>query len=63
MQTIIDVIAKSYQSFIYITLLMSVFIFIFSLLGMQLFGGQFDYPDGKPRGNYDRFSIACITVF
>lgn len=34
MQTIIDVIAKSYQSFIYITLLMSVFIFIFSLLGM-----------------------------
>lgn len=63
MQTIIGVIARSYQSFIYITLLMTVFIFIFSLLGMQLFGGKFDYPDGLPRGNYDSFSIAAITVF
>lgn len=63
MQTIIGVIARSYQSFIYITLLMTVFIFIFSLLGMQLFGGKFNYPDGLPRGNYDSFSIAAITVF
>jgi hypothetical protein len=34
MQTILGVIARSYKSFIYITLLMCVFIFIFSLLGM-----------------------------
>mmetsp|Transcript_20712 Transcript_20712/g.31737 ORF Transcript_20712/g.31737 Transcript_20712/m.31737 type:complete len:169 (-) Transcript_20712:3207-3713(-) len=39
MQTILGVIGRSYKSFIYITLLMFVFIFIFSLLGMQLFGG------------------------
>ena len=63
MKTIIDVIARSYESFIYITLLMGVFIFIFSLLGMQLFGGKFNYPDGLPRGNYDSFAIAAITVF
>jgi len=33
MQTIIGVIVKSYKSFIYITLLMFLFIYIFSLLG------------------------------
>jgi hypothetical protein len=63
MQTILGVIARSYKSFIYITLLMCVFIFIFSLLGMQIYGGRFDYEDGKPRGNFDSFSIAAITVF
>jgi hypothetical protein len=63
MQTILGVIGRSYKSFIYITLLMCVFIFIFSLLGMQIYGGRFDYEDGKPRGNFDSFSIAAITVF
>jgi hypothetical protein len=34
MKTIMDVIIRSYKSFIYITLLMFLFIFIYSLLGM-----------------------------
>lgn len=42
---------------------MFVFIFIYTLLGMQVFGGQFNFPDGKPRGNYDSFIIAFLTVF
>jgi hypothetical protein len=63
MKTILGVISRSYKSFIYITLLLFVFIFIYSLLGMQIFGGNFDYEDGKPRGNYDSFAIAGITVF
>ena len=41
MQTIISVIARSYMSFFYITMLMFLFIIIFSLLGTQIFGGQF----------------------
>jgi hypothetical protein len=53
MKTIMDVIMRSYKSFIYITLLMFLFIFIFSLLGMQTFGGQFNYEDGVPKNNYD----------
>ena len=44
-------------------MLLFVFIFIFTLLGMQLFGGRFNFPDGKPRGNYDTFNIALVTVF
>lgn len=63
MQTIIGVMMRSYKSFIYITLLMFLFIFIFALLGMQTFGGNMNYDDGLPRGNYDSFPIAFITIF
>lgn len=63
MQVIIAVVARSAGSFVYITLLMFVFIFIYTLLGMQLFGGQFNFEDGVPRGNYDSFIIAFLTVF
>jgi hypothetical protein len=38
MQTIIHVMVKSYKSFIYITLLMFLFIYIFALLGISMFG-------------------------
>lgn len=44
-------------------MLLFVFIFIFTLLGMQLFGGQFNFDTGVPRGNYDTFNIALVTVF
>lgn len=63
MKVIIAVISRSASSFVYITLLMFVFIFIYTLLGMQLFGGQFNFPDGLPRGNYNSFPIAFLTVF
>jgi len=63
MQVIISVIQRSFSSFTYIALLLFVFIFIYALLGMQLFGGQFDFEDGKPRGNYDEFNVAFVTVF
>ncbi len=39
MKVIIAVISRSASSFVYITLLMFVFIFIYTLLGMQVFGG------------------------
>ena len=63
MQTIMAVIARSYKSFIYITVLMFLFVIIFSLLGMSLFGGSFNFVEGKPRGNYDSFNIAFVTIF
>jgi hypothetical protein len=44
-------------------MLMFLFIIIFSLLGMQTFGGAMMFDDGVPRGNFDQFSIAFITVF
>lgn len=63
MQIILGVMLRSYKSFIYITMLMFLFIFIFALLGMQTFGGQFNYPDGVPKGNFDTFLNAFITTF
>ena len=45
-------------------MLMFLFIIIFSLLGTQVFGGKFgDDISELPRGNYDTFEIAFITVF
>jgi hypothetical protein len=64
MQTIIGVMARSYSSFIYITALMFLFIFIFTLLGMQTFGGIFiDDPEGTPSNNFDSFGVGFITIF
>lgn len=54
---------KSYKSFIYITLLMFLFIYIFSLLGISMFGNQFNFDGELPRGNFDEFGAAFITVF
>lgn len=63
MKVILQVIISSADGFIYITLLMFVFVFIYTLLGMQIFGGKFSFADGKPRGNYDNFLIGFYTVF
>ena len=43
---------------------MFVFMFIYSLLGIQFFGGTFDFGEEiKPRGNYGSFEISFFTVF
>jgi hypothetical protein len=47
----------------YITMLLFVFLFIYTLLGMQMFGGCLDFPTGKPRDNYDSFLVAFYSSF
>ena len=44
-------------------LLLFLFIVIFSLLGMQVFGGKFNFPEQKPRHNFDSFWQSLLTVF
>ena len=63
MQMIVSVMAKSYMSFIYITMLMFLFIYIFALLGMSIFGATMNFPDGRPRSNYDEPLISTVTTF
>ena len=64
MKVIISVVKKSYMSFIYITALMFLFIFIFTLLGMSTFAGYFkDDPEGMPPNNYESFLMAFFTIF
>lgn len=63
MQVIIGVFVRSASSFAYIMMLLFIFLFIYTLLGMQSFGGCLDYPTGKPRGNFDTFLIAFYSSF
>lgn len=65
MAMIIGVIQRAFMDFIWITILMFVFIFIYTLLGRQIFQGRFVLgPDEElPRANFESFTIAFITVF
>ncbi|XP_071552669.1 voltage-dependent calcium channel type A subunit alpha-1 isoform X2 [Panulirus ornatus] len=54
---------SSMRSIISLLFLLFLFILIFALLGMQLFGGSFNFPEETPLANFNTFSIALLTVF
>ncbi|XP_033105567.1 voltage-dependent L-type calcium channel subunit alpha-1D-like [Anneissia japonica] len=56
---------NSMRSIASLLLLLFLFILIFALLGMQVFGGKFNFDDmkEKPRSNFDNFWQALFTVF
>jgi hypothetical protein len=39
------------------------FVFIFAILGMQLFGGAFGSEEERPRWHFDSFTMAFFTAF
>nr|XP_042909199.1 voltage-dependent calcium channel type A subunit alpha-1 isoform X2 [Parasteatoda tepidariorum] len=54
---------SSMRSILSLLFLLFLFILIFALLGMQLFGGAFNFEDGTPPENFNSFPIALLTVF
>ncbi|KAM9784217.1 voltage-dependent P/Q-type calcium channel subunit alpha-1A isoform 7-T7 [Syngnathus typhle] len=54
---------NSMKSIISLLFLLFLFIVVFALLGMQLFGGQFNFENGTPSTNFDTFPAAIMTVF
>uniref|UniRef100_A0A1Y1M5C5 Voltage-dependent L-type calcium channel subunit alpha n=2 Tax=Photinus pyralis TaxID=7054 RepID=A0A1Y1M5C5_PHOPY len=56
---------NSIQSIASLLLLLFLFIVIFALLGMQVFGGRFNFNvnKDKPRHNFDSFWQSLLTVF
>uniref|UniRef100_A0A1I8PXP8 Voltage-dependent calcium channel type A subunit alpha-1 n=1 Tax=Stomoxys calcitrans TaxID=35570 RepID=A0A1I8PXP8_STOCA len=54
---------NSMRSIISLLFLLFLFILIFALLGMQLFGGQFNFSTETPETNFNTFPIALLTVF
>nr|XP_049465999.1 muscle calcium channel subunit alpha-1-like isoform X6 [Anopheles coluzzii] len=56
---------NSIQSIASLLLLLFLFIVIFALLGMQVFGGKFNFNSSvdKPRSNFDSFVQSLLTVF
>uniref|UniRef100_A0A3B3WCT9 Voltage-dependent L-type calcium channel subunit alpha n=1 Tax=Poecilia mexicana TaxID=48701 RepID=A0A3B3WCT9_9TELE len=53
---------NSVRSIASLLLLLFLFIIIFSLLGMQLFGGKFNFDDTR-RSTFDNFPQSLLTVF
>ena len=49
----------------YVILLLILFVFIYALLGIQIYQGKYDFgPDEElPSGNFEEFGIAFVTVF
>jgi voltage-dependent calcium channel L type alpha-1D len=43
--------------------LMGVLLYMFTIMGMELFGGKMDFPEGKPRFHYDTLWQAFVSVF
>ncbi|XP_075051737.1 voltage-dependent L-type calcium channel subunit alpha-1S [Mixophyes fleayi] len=55
---------NSVRSIASLLLLLFLFMIIFALLGMQMFGGKFDFEDTEiRRSTFDNFPQALITVF
>lgn len=55
---------NSVRSIASLLLLLFLFIVISALLGMQLFGGRYDFEDTEVRrSNFDSFPQALISVF
>ncbi|XP_053377535.1 muscle calcium channel subunit alpha-1-like isoform X3 [Mercenaria mercenaria] len=63
LRNLVASLLNSMRSIASLLLLLFLFIVIFALLGMQLFGGKFNFADGKPRSNFDTFYQSLLTVF
>ncbi|XP_076330683.1 muscle calcium channel subunit alpha-1-like [Tachypleus tridentatus] len=65
LRNLVASLINSMRSIASLLLLLFLFIIIFALLGMQVFGGKFNFDSthGKPRSNFDSFWQSLLTVF
>ncbi|XP_074594499.1 ca[2+]-channel protein alpha[[1]] subunit D isoform X2 [Brevipalpus obovatus] len=64
LRNLVASLINSMRAIASLLLLLFLFIVIFSLLGMQVFGGKFNYDENpKARANFDSFWQAMLTVF
>ena len=65
LSNLVTSLTNSIQSIASLLVLLFLFMCIFSLLGMQVFGAKFEYDPlaEKPRGNFDSFYQSLLTVF
>jgi multidrug efflux pump subunit AcrB len=61
MGNLVKSLVNSIASINALLVLLMLFIFIFALLGMQIFGAKFN-PD-ESRSTFDTFYQSCLTVF
>lgn len=64
LRNLVASLINSMRAIASLLLLLFLFIVIFALLGMQVFGGKFNFPDkDKPEANFDSFYQSLLTVF
>jgi Ion transport protein len=63
MKIIVEVISNSLSDFFYTALLLFLFIFIFPLFGMQVFGGHLVSGETSSRASFDSLYSAFLAVF
>lgn len=66
MQIIISVLQRSFEQFIYVALLLSLFLFTYALLGMQLFGNidKSKEPEkALTRINFSNFHQSLVGIY
>lgn len=63
MKYLIHVIKRALENYVYILSLLILFLLIFALLGMNLFGGQFTVLNMQYRQNFDNYNNAFIAAF
>lgn len=63
MKVIVAVVAETAEQFVYVAFLLLLFLFIYALLGMQIFGGTFPDNERLPRTNFDSFVWSFVTLF
>ena len=63
MGNLVKSLVNSIASINALLVLLILFIFIFALLGMQIFGGRFTDDAEESRGTFNNFGQSCLTVF
>lgn len=65
MRQIVDILISTSWNLVYVCMLIGMVLFIYSMLGMQLFGGKLVDEGGvdSPRGHWDTARIAFLTTF
>jgi hypothetical protein len=63
LRNLMETLVRASASVSWLCLLLLLLIFIYALMGMSFFGGNYDFADGKPRNNYDTIWMALITDF
>ena len=61
MGNLVKSLVNSIASINALLVLLILFIFIFALLGMQIFGGRFQNEES--RSTFNNFGQSCLTVF
>ena len=66
LQQLLSTIMLSLSGLVYFAILLLIFVYIFSLIGMDLFGGKYETQGGfdeAPRANFNSFWWSMVTVF